>query len=352
MLFEPLTIKEVTLRNRIVVSPMCQYSSVDGFASDWHLVHYGSRAVGGAGAVIVEATAVEPRGRITPHDLGIWKDEHLEKLGQIARFIDEHGAVPGIQIAHAGRKASMTRPWDGEKLVESAQGGWTPLAPSAISFYEGAPAPEALTVAGIKAVVQQFKDAASRALTAGFKIVELHAAHGYLLHEFLSPLSNHRQDEYGGSLENRLRLPLEVATAVRSVWPQELPLFTRISATDWAEQGWDLEQSVVLARRLKSVGVDLIDCSAGALIPHVKMPVGPGFQVPFSQRIRHETGILTGAVAVITSGPQADTILRSGQADIVLIGRQFLRDPYFPFHAAQELNKKIAWPLQYLRAAP
>ena len=349
-LFTPLTIREVTFRNRIAVSPMCQYSSEDGFASDWHLVHLGSRAVGGAALVMTEASAVEARGRISPQDLGIWKDEHIEFLARIARFLRQHGAVPGIQIAHAGRKASTRRPWEGGGRIDPAEGGWQPVAPSAIPFHPGDPAPAALSREEIHAIAKAFADAAARALAAGFQVVEIHGAHGYLMHEFLSPLSNRRGDEYGGSLENRQRFALETAAAVRAVWPDRLPLFHRISATDWAEGGWMPEDSVELARRLGPLGVDLIDCSSGGLVPHQQIALGPGYQVPFAERIRRETGVLTGAVGMITTPRQAAAIVEQGQADLVLLAREFLRDPYFPLHAARELGEKCPPPVQYARA--
>lgn len=351
MLFSPLQVRDVTLRNRVAVSPMCEYSSEDGFATDWHLVHLGSRAVGGAGLVIAEATAVEAGGRITPGDLGIYKEEHLEMLSRIARFITEHGAAAGIQIAHAGRKASCTVPWEGgAPILPEAPGGWVPVAPSAIPFRDGDPVPHALTVGEIGEVVKAFAAAAERSLRAGFQVIEIHGAHGYLLHEFLSPLANHREDEYGGSYENRIRIVLEVVDAVRRVWPERLPLFLRISATDWAEGGWTLDDSVELARRVKPRGVDLIDCSSGAMVPHAKIPVGPGFQVPFAERIRHETGILTGAVGMITEAEQAEQILCNGQADLVLLAREMLRDPYWAMHAAKKLGVDVDAPAQYLRA--
>lgn len=355
MLFEPLRIREVTLRNRIMVSPMCQYSYEDGFSNDWHLVHMGSRAVGGAGIVMVEATAVEARGRITPQDLGIWKDEHIPNLQRVVKFIESQGAVPGIQLAHAGRKASVYRPWDKQRgAVSEKDGGWRPVvAPSAIPFADNYVLPEALSIEGILAITEAFIRAADRALKAGFRIVEIHCAHGYLLHEFLSPAANKRTDMYGGSFENRIRLPLEVVRAVRQLWPEHLPVFIRISATDWVEpQGWDLEQSVKLACILKKEGVDLIDCSSGGMVDYAKIPAGPGYQVPFSERIHKEADIMTGTVGIITQAMQAETILESGQASVIVIGRQFLRDPYWPLHAAQELKKKIEWPCQYHLVSP
>ena len=355
MLFEPLRIREVTLRNRIMVSPMCQYSYEDGFSNDWHLVHLGSRAVGGAGIVMVEATAVEARGRIAPQDLGIWKDEHIPNLQRIVKFIESQGAVPGIQLAHAGRKASVYRPWDKRQgAVSEKDGGWRPVfAPSAIPFADNYVLPEALSIDGIIAITDSFVRAAERALKAGFRIVEIHCAHGYLLHEFLSPVANKRTDMYGGSFENRIRLPLEVVRAVRHLWPEQLPVFIRISATDWLEpQGWDLEQSVKLACILKKEGVDLIDCSSGGMVDYAKIPAGPGYQVLFSERIHKEADIMTGAVGIITQAMHAETILESGQASVIVIGRQFLRDPYWPLHAAQELKKEIEWPCQYHLVSP
>lgn len=352
MLFDSLKVRDVVLRNRIIVSPMCQYSSEDGFASDWHLVHLGSRAVGGAALVFTEATAVEARGRISPQDLGIWKDEHIVPLKRITDFVKAQGAVAGIQLAHAGRKASTSRPWDGDKPIDGQHGGWRPVGPSPVPFDAGYPAPEVLSVEGINAVVGSFAKAARRALLAGFGVAEIHSAHGYLLHEFLSPASNKRTDAYGGPFENRIRMLLEVVRAVRKIWPQQLPIFVRISATDWLESGgWDLEQSIALAHILKKEGVDLIDCSSGALAPHVRIPAGPGFQVSLAERIRKETGILTGAVGFITSAAQAETILKTRQADAIFIARQFLRDPYWPLHAEIELKGNASWPSQYGRAA-
>jgi 2,4-dienoyl-CoA reductase-like NADH-dependent reductase (Old Yellow Enzyme family) len=351
-LFTPLNIRAVTFRNRIGVSPMCQYSSRDGFADDWHFVHLGSRAIGGAGLVIAEATAVTPEGRISPQDLGIWKDEHIDGLARCARFIESHGAVAGIQLAHAGRKASTRPPWKGRGYIEEDEGGWRPiLAPSAVPFSDDAPVPEALTGDGIRRIVDAFRDGAHRAREAGFRVVEIHAAHGYLLHEFLSPLSNHRTDEYGGSFENRIRIVLDVTEAVRKVWPEDFPLFVRISATDWADDGWDVEQSVRLARALKPLGVDLIDCSSGGLVSGVQIPVAPGYQVGFAERIRRESEIATAAVGLITDARHAENIVRNEQADLVLLARQLLRDPYWPLRAARELDTRIDWPVQYLRAS-
>ena len=354
LLFSPLTLRSLTLRNRIVLSPMCQYSAKDGFATDWHLVHLGSRAAGGAAVVMAEATAVLPEGRISPCDLGIWSDEHVEGLARIAAFIHEQGAVPAIQLAHAGRKASTAPPWEGGGPVSSAQGGWTPVAPSPIPFADGYPTPLALTEPQIERVIAAFAEAAQRALRAGFKIVEIHAAHGYLLHQFLSPVSNRREDAYGGPLENRMRLLLRVVDRVRSVWPDDLPLFVRISATDWLpEGGWDLEQSVALAKELKSRGVDLIDTSSGGLVPHARVPVAPGYQVPFAQRLRAEAGVKTGAVGLITDPKQAEAVLAEGKADLIFLGRELLRDPYWPLRAAQALGAAMPyWPKQYRRAVP
>jgi 2,4-dienoyl-CoA reductase-like NADH-dependent reductase (Old Yellow Enzyme family) len=349
-LFTPFTLKDITLHNRIVVSPMCQYSCVDGFATDWHLVHLGCRAVGGAALIIQEATAVSPEGRISADDLGIWKDEHLEKLTAINAFIRQQGAVPGIQLAHAGRKASTLSAWKGGKHISQANGGWQTVAPSAIPFRDTDEAPLALDKTEIEKVIHDFTAAAYRALQAGYQVLELHSAHGYLLHQFLSPLSNHRTDEYGGRFENRTRLLLQVLEGVQSVWPSNLPIFVRISATDWAEGGWNEDDSVKLATILKSKGVDLIDCSTGGLVMGVRIPVGPGYQVYFAEKIRKEAGIPTSAVGLITTARQAEDIIAQGQADLILIARQSLRDPYFPIHAAQELGAEIHWPDQYLRA--
>jgi 2,4-dienoyl-CoA reductase-like NADH-dependent reductase (Old Yellow Enzyme family) len=351
VLFTPLTVRGVTFKNRIAVSPMCQYSSEDGFANDWHFVHLGTRAVGGAGLVMTEASAVEPIGRISPQDLGIWKDEHIAPLARIVRFIHEHGAVAGMQLAHAGRKASTGQPWTGGKpLPPGVKDGWKPVGPSPIAFDAEHTVPDELDEAGIQRVTRAFVDAAMRAHTAGFRQLEIHAAHGYLLHEFLSPLSNQRKDRYGGSFENRVRLTREVVQAVRKRWPEELPVFVRISATDWADGGWNLDESVALAKLLKQDGADLIDCSSGALVPGVKISSGPGYQTPFAERIRKEAGIATGAVGFIRSAFQADHILRTEQADMVILARELLRDPYWPLHAARELHAKVAWPPQYERA--
>jgi 2,4-dienoyl-CoA reductase-like NADH-dependent reductase (Old Yellow Enzyme family) len=349
-LFTPLKIKDITLKNRLTISPMCQYSSVDGFANNWHLVHYGSRAVGGAGLIIQEATAVTPEGRITPGDLGIYSDEHIEKLRQITRFIEAHGAIPGIQIAHAGRKGSCSRPWEGGTQLGLNEGGWDTIAPSALTFNTEDRVPQVLDKKGIVDIMDCFAKAAHRAIEAGYKVLEIHSAHGYLIHEFLSPLSNHRKDEYGGSFENRIRLLLGVVKSVQSVWPDKLPLFVRISATDWADGGWDVNEAVKLAPILKNEGVDLIDCSSGGMVPWAKIPFGPGYQVPFSDRIKNETGILTGAVGMITEARQAEEILAKNQADLILIGRESLRNPYFPLYAAMELDEGTEWPLPYLRS--
>src|SRR5256714_4087159 len=352
-LFDPLAIRDLTFANRVFVSPMCQYSSRNGFANDWHFVHLGSRAVGGAGLVLTEATAVLPEGRISPEDLGIWSEEHIEMLSRIVSFIHEQGSIAGMQLAHAGRKASTRRPWETPGTVPESEGGWKKVvAPSALAFTDTYPMPEALTSEGIQEVVAAFAAAARRACQAGFRVLEIHAAHGYLIHEFLSPLSNKRADNYGGSFENRTRLCREIVAAVRSTWPKELPLFVRISATDWIDGAWDIQQSVKLAGELKQIGVDLIDCSSGGNVPHAKIPVGPGYQTAFAERIRHEVEIMTGAVGMITSPVQAEHIIRTGQADAVIIAREFLRDPYWPLRAARELEQPIAWPGQYLRAAP
>jgi len=349
-LFSPFTLRAVTFRNRIFVSPMCQYSSRDGLPGDWHLVHLGSRAVGGAGLVMVEASAVSPEGRISPDDSGIWSDAHARAFAPIARFIREQGALAGIQLAHAGRKGSCSLPWLGGGPLGMDACGWQPLAPSAVPFDTGHPVPRVLTLIELDEIEAQFCAAAVRALAAGFQVIELHMAHGYLLHEFLSPLVNKRQDDYGGSLENRLRFPLRVARAVRGEWPEDLPLFVRISATDWLEGGWDIDQSIALARRLKEIGVDLIDCSSGFAVPNEPVPFGPGFQVPFAARVRAEAEIASGAVGYITEPAQAEQIVATGQADAVLLGRQMLRDPYWPLHAAKALHADIQWPNQYLRA--
>ena len=349
-LFSSIRLREVQLQNRIVVSPMCEYSAVDGHPQHWHLVHLGSRAIGGAGLVFTEATAVEQRGRISPADTGIYQDAHVDSWRPIAKFIREHGAVPGMQLAHAGRKGSTNLPWRGGKALPASDGAWEPVAPSAIRFAEDYPAPRALSVAEIESVVKDFARAAERALAAGFEVVEIHSAHGYLLHEFLSPLSNQRNDEYGGSFENRVRLVVRIAEAIRKVWPQRLPLFCRISATDWKEGGWDLPQSIELARLLHRAGVDLIDTSSGGLVPDVKIPLGPGYQVPFAEAIRKNAGIATGAVGMITEPEQAEAILTSGQADLVFLARELLRDPYWPMRAAKQVGAPLHPPVQYERA--
>ncbi|HTE55205.1 MAG TPA: NADH:flavin oxidoreductase/NADH oxidase [Kofleriaceae bacterium] len=352
LLFSPLTLRGVELRNRIVVSPMCQYSSADGYPGDWHLVHLGSRAVGGAALVMVEATAVSPEGRISPQDSGLWSADHGAAFERITAFIAAQGAVPGIQLAHAGRKASTDAPWRGRRLVGEAEGGWQPVGPSPIRFDDICAVPRELTRADIASLTSRFRDSTRWAVAAGFRAVELHMAHGYLMHEFLSPLSNGRTDEYGGTLERRMRFPLEVAAAVREVLPADLPLLVRISATDWVDGGWDLPQSIELSRRLAAVGVDLIDCSSGGTTPDAVIPSGPGYQVPLADAIRREAGIPTCAVGFITSAAQAETILACGQADAVSLARELLRDPYWPLHAARELGAAIKWPIQYERARP
>ena len=351
-LFQTLRLREVTLRNRIAVSPMCQYSSRDGMPTDWHLVHLGSRAVGGAGLVIAEASAVSPEGRISPDDTGLWSDAHAKAWAPIARFVEAQGAVPGIQLAHAGRKASTDAPWRGGRPLGEGAGGWRPVAPSPRPFAEGHPVPRELSSDDIEAVVGAFRDAARRAADAGFLVVEIHMAHGYLLHQFLSPLTNGRADAYGGPLENRMRLPLEAARAVREAFPVERPVFARVSATDWVEGGWDLEQSVAFARRLREAGVDLVDCSSGGTVPDARVPLAPGYQVPFAAAIRERAGTPTGAVGLLTEPAQADAVVAEGKADIVLLARQMLRDPYWPLHAAVALGDEAPWPVQYLRARP
>ena len=349
-LFSSIRLREVELKNRIVVSPMCEYSALDGHPQTWHLVHLGSRAVGGSGLVFTEATAVEERGRISLGDTGIYLDAHVESWRPIAKFIREQGAAPGMQLAHAGRKASVMVPWLGGKPLERKDGAWETVAPSAIAFDAGYPTPRALAIAEIVSLVKAFAKGAVRALEAGFEVLEIHAAHGYLLHEFLSPLSNHRGDKYGGSFENRTRLVVRVAEAVRNEWPERLPLFCRISATDWKEGGWDLPQSVELAKLLKRSGVDLIDVSSGGLVPNVKIPLGPGYQLPFAVAIRGEAGIATGGVGLITEPAQAETVLTNGQADLVFLAREFLRDPYWARRAAKQLGVTIKPPVQYERA--
>jgi 2,4-dienoyl-CoA reductase-like NADH-dependent reductase (Old Yellow Enzyme family) len=351
-LFSPIQFRSRQLKNRIVVSPMCEYSSQEGFANDWHLVHLGSRAVGGAGLVFTEATAVSPEGRISPDDLGIYKDEHIVMLKRITTFIHDQDAMAGIQLAHAGRKGSHSSPWKGNAQIPLKSGGWLCPAPSPIPFREHTESPVQLDTAGIDKVISDFVRAAARSLEAGFDFLEIHAAHGYLLHEFLSPLSNQRTDGYGGSLDNRMRLVLEVAGAIRKKWPDHLPLFIRISATDWTEGGWDIAQSVALAIKLKSIGVDLIDCSSGAILPQISIPAKPGYQVPLAETIRRQASIPTAAVGLITMATQAEHILADHQADLIVMARQLLRDPYFPLHAAGELHAEVKWPKQYERAKP
>ena len=349
-LFTPLKIKDIEFRNRIFVSPMCQYSSVEGMPTDWHLVHLVSRAVGGAGLVMVEATAVSREGRISPDDSGIWTDEHVRGFQRITRLIKEQGAVPGIQLAHAGRKASTRKPWLGGGPLAKNEHPWQTLAPSAVPFAEGYPAPKALEENDLDELLQQYETATKRAVEAGFETMEIHMAHGYLLHQFLSPLSNKRTDKYGGSFENRTRFPLEVARVVRETWPDKLPLFVRISVTDWADGGWDLEQSIQLAKSLKEIGIDLMDCSSGGLITGVKIPVAPGYQTGFAAEIRRQVNIKTAAVGLITEPHQAEHILTTGQADAVFLAREMLRDPYWPLKAARELGDDVEWPPQYQRA--
>ncbi|MDD2309687.1 MAG: NADH:flavin oxidoreductase/NADH oxidase [Desulfuromonadaceae bacterium] len=352
-LFEPLELRSIKLPNRIAVSPMCQYSCVDGVANDWHLVHYGSRAAGGAGLVLTEAAAVTHEGRISPQDLGIWHDDHIEFLTRITNFISQRGSVAGIQLAHAGRKASVPPPWESRsETLSETEGGWPIVGPSAIPFDDGCLVPTVLTEEAIKEITVAFVDAARRSLLAGFKVAEIHAAHGYLLHQFLSPLSNQRTDHYGGSFENRTRFLKDTVTAVRKIWPDNLPLLVRISATDWVEGGWDIEQSIELVRQLIPLGVDLVDCSSGGTASRARIPLGAGYQTQFAERIRRNTGGKIGAVGMITAPAQADHIIRSGQADLVLLARELLRDPYWPLHAAKELGHLVPWPAQYVRAAP
>jgi 2,4-dienoyl-CoA reductase-like NADH-dependent reductase (Old Yellow Enzyme family) len=349
-LFEPLDLRQVRLRNRIVVSPMCMYSSDDGFATEWHFVHLGSRAIGGAGLVFTEAAAVEPRGRITPGDLGIWKDEHVEMLARIARFVEDAGAAAGVQLAHAGRKGSIGAPWVRGAVAER-DGGWTPVAPTVAAFGPDYPDPHALSEPEIAGIVRAFGEATGRARAAGFRVLEVHAAHGYLLHEFLSPLTNQRDDRYGGSFENRIRIVLEVVDAVRSQWPAELPLFVRVSAIDWAEGGWQIEDTVILARLLKARGVDVMDCSSGGLSPSAPRKFGPRYQVPFARQVKLEADMPTCAVGLITQPADAEAILAEGSADLIALAREHLRDPYFAFRAASELSATVeGWPVQYSRA--
>ena len=349
-LFSPLSIKSIILKNRIAISPMCQYSATDGFATDWHLVHLGSRASGGAGLIIQEATAVSPEGRISPEDLGLWNNEQIDKLKQITQFIISQNSVPGIQLAHAGRKASAASPWNGGRKVANENGGWDTVAPSAIAYHDNEKAPIALDKNGIQKVITDFKAATKRAHEAGYQVVEIHAAHGYLLHQFLSPLSNVRTDEYGGSFENRIRLTLEVVEAVQSEWSENLPLFVRISASDWAEGGWNLEESIQLSKILKEKGVDLIDVSSGGAVSHQQIPLGPNYQVPFAESIKKEVGILTGAVGLITDAKQAEEIIVSGKADLVLFARESLRNPNLGLTFAHDLEADVTWPKQYERA--
>lgn len=350
ILFSSLKMNSLELKNHIAVSPMCTYSASDGFASDWHIVHLGSRAIGGAALVMTEATAVSPEGRISPDDLGIWKDEHINNLKRITSFVEEYGALPGIQLAHAGRKASVASEWKGGSFLLPQQGGWDVVSPSPLPFNEDAGIPYELTKDNIRRITADFAAATRRALEAGFKVLEIHAAHGYLIHQFLSPLSNHRTDEYGGSFENRIRFLLEITQVVREAWNSEYPLLMRISATDWADGGWDLAQSIKLSTILKGKGIDLIDVSSGGLVPYAKIPVGYGYQLPFATQIRRQAGIMTGAVGLIVDAVQAETILRNKDADLIIMGRQMLRDPYFPLHAAKELGDDITWPVQYKRA--
>jgi 2,4-dienoyl-CoA reductase-like NADH-dependent reductase (Old Yellow Enzyme family) len=351
MLLEPLQLRDVALRNRIAVSPMCQYSAVDGRANDWHLVHLGSRAVGGAGLVVFEATAVEARGRISPADLGLWEDGQVEPLARVLRFVESQGAVGCLQLAHAGRKASVRAPWhEGGAPLSPDQGGWPVVGPSALPFAPGHPVPTPLDAAGLAQVTRAFADAARRALAAGFRMIELHFAHGYLAHQFMSPLSNRREDGYGGPLASRIRFARELTAAVREVWPERLPLMARVSATDWVDGGWTVDETVELARALQALGVDLVDVSSGGTSPTAKVPAGPGYQTVFAERVRREAGVMTGAVGMITSPEQADHVLRTGQADVVLLAREMLRDPYWALHAAQRVRGEVRWPDQYLRA--
>jgi 2,4-dienoyl-CoA reductase-like NADH-dependent reductase (Old Yellow Enzyme family) len=353
VLFSPVRFREVTLRNRVVVSPMCEYSSTDGFANDWHVVHLGSRAVGGAGLVLTEAIAVTADGRISPQDLGIWKDAHVEELARIARFCALHGAAWGTQLAHAGRKASTKAPWIGQGAVPVADGGWTPVAPGTDAFDPSYPVPVALDEAGIAEILRAFAEAARRTLDAGGSVIELHAAHGYLIHQFLSPLVNRRADRWGGSFENRTRLAVEAVRSVRGVWPERLPLFVRISATDYVAGGWDVADSVELAKLLRAEGADLIDASSGGAVPVPPgtIPAAPLYQTPFAERIRREADVATGAVGLITEPADAEAIVANGRADLVFLARELLRDPYWPHFAARALGAQTDWPLPYARAA-
>lgn len=351
-LFSELHLRGTALANRIGVSPMCQYSCSDGFANEWHYVHLCTRAVGGAGLVLTEAAAVTPEGRISPQDLGVWKEEHFEPLEKITRFIQTQGGTAGIQLAHAGRKGSTHRPWSGHGAVAPSDGGWQPVAPSLLPFSDTYPTPKELTRAEIQALQHNFAVAAERAVRAGFHVIEVHAAHGYLFHQFLSSLSNRRTDEYGGSLENRSRFLRDTVADIRKMVPERCPLFVRVSATDWVEGGWDIEQSIELARLLKDLGVDLIDCSSGGNTARAEIPVGPGYQTAFAERIRNAAQIATAAIGMITAATQADHVIRTGQADLVLLARELLREPYWPLHAAKELGVTMPWPAQYLRAAP
>jgi 2,4-dienoyl-CoA reductase-like NADH-dependent reductase (Old Yellow Enzyme family) len=352
LLFQPMKLRSVEFRNRIAVSPMCQYSATDGIPNDWHLVHLGSRAVGGAGVIIAEATGVTPEGRISPGDLGIWNDTQVEAFRRITSFIAAQGAVPGIQLAHAGRKASTPLQWLGARSLRADEGAWQTVAPSPIPFSDGYATPHELTKPELAELVSSFVGATHRTVAAGFKLIEIHAAHGYLLHEFLSPLSNHRKDEFGSTLEGRMKFPLQVVQAIRAAWPSELPLFVRISASDWTEGGWDLPQSIVFSKHLRDIGVDLVDCSSGGNVAAARIPLGPGYQVPFAAAIRKEAGIAAGAVGMITEAQQAEDILQRGDADLIVMARQFLRDPYWPLHAARTLSFDVQWPIQYQRAKP
>jgi len=351
-LFDTLTLRDIVLKNRIGIPPMCQYSATDGVAADWHFVHYGTRAVGGAGLMIVEATAVTPEGRISPGDLGLWDDAQIEPLARINRFAAQHGCVAAVQLAHAGRKGGIALGWQEQRSLRADEGGWATIAPSPVAFGSGYAVPRELDEAGIRTVIAHFSAAARRARAAGFSIVEIHAAHGYLLHQFLSPLSNQRTDDWGGRFENRTRLVREVVKAIRSEWPERLPLLIRLSATDWADGGWSADETVALCRILKDLGVDLVDVSTAGLVPTARIPAGPGFQTEFAERVRREAGLPAAAVGLITSPAQADHIIRSGQADLVLLGRESLRNPYWPLEAARALGHPASWPKQYLRAAP